>query len=261
MSAMSAMKLPLLSAMILVSAVSPLMANDWRIVREAERQDNGLTYRQVALRSDSDGAANLQLIWFSPREFEFKVVSNQEQRFTEIKDAVLAINGIAGVNGGYFHDDLTPVGLVIAGGRMVHKGERAKLISGIFCVRDGTPSIVRSSSFQGVKGVEEALQCGPFLVERTRPVPGLNAVRQAARTFVFRTSLGRWGIGICHGPTLAAQASMLALANLLPGQRIETALNLDGGPSTGFYLRMSDEEVVASPWSIVSNFLVVASRK
>ena len=85
--------------------------------------------------------------------------------------------------------------------------------------------------------MREALQAGPFLVERNRPVTGLNADKSAARTVVFQDARGRSGFLIAKSTTLAETAEILSTPAIFPEGKIVRALNLDGGSSTALWVR------------------------
>ncbi len=80
------------------------------------------------------------------------------------------------------------------------------------------------------------MQCGPFLVEGDKTEPGLNNVRSARRTAVFTDGHRVWGLVSTSSLTLEELGAILADPALLPGGlKIERAINLDGGSSTGLW--------------------------
>jgi hypothetical protein len=141
---------------------------------------------------------------------------------------------------------------------MIHPLERGKLLSGVFFVRKQRPNLVRAQHFSNTVSVSDAIQCGPFLVERGNIVAGLDRARSAARTFVFLTRSNNWGVGICRSVTLAELAEVLTVSDLLPNGPIATALNLDGGSSTGFYLARGDQSISSPEWTTVGNYLLLS---
>jgi uncharacterized protein YigE (DUF2233 family) len=167
---------------------------------------------------------------------------------------------LAGINGGYFDAGGNPVGLLVSNGRMLHHLQRAKLLSGIFYVKNGRPSLDRIQEFPGIKGVQQAIQCGPFLVDRGRPVGGLNKDRVAARTFVFSCGSSVWGFGVCHSVTLEEMGAILAHTTMVPAHHIIRALNFDGGSSTTFYVRAGEQTIFSEGRPDVSNYLIVGPR-
>jgi len=139
----------------------------------------------------------------------------------------------------------------------VHPTRKAKLLSGIFFVRNGQPQFTRTSEFSGTRGVQQAIQCGPFLVDGGRTVDGLNYLRVAPRTFIFTCGPTVWGFGICRSVTLREMGDILAHTNIIPEHRIIRALNFDGGSSTALYLKLNGRAIFSEGRSAVSNYLVV----
>ena len=145
----------------------------------------------------------------------------------------------AGVNGGYFDPDFAPVGLLIADSRMISPLRRARLISGILSVVNGRVRIQRATEYSPKGKPTQAIQCGPFLVDRGAKVTGLENSRRARRTFAA-VSGTRFAIGVCSAVSLAELSRILTSGNIAPDFKVDRALNLDGGSSTAFWCRRSD---------------------
>ena len=181
-------------------------------------------------------------------------------KFEACETLVESRGSFGGINGGYFEANLDPIGLLISNDRVVHPTRKAKLFSGIFFVRNGQPELARTSEFSGTRGVQQAIQCGPFLVDGGRTVDGLNYLRVAPRTFIFTCGPTMWGFGICRSVTLKEMGDILAHANVVPEHRIIRALNFDGGSSTALYLRPDGRTIFSEGRSVVSNYLVVQAK-
>ena len=233
-------------------------AAEWKVM-DRQESDTGSSQAFVIKASDGSDEAKIHAVTGRPPEIRFRVLNNGDRRFSSVQDAVSESEALAGVNGGYFQPDLTPVGLLISQGKVIHPLEKAKLLSGVFFVRKQKPALVRAQHFSDTAGVSDAIQCGPFLVESGNRISGLNNKRSAPRTFVFLTRAGEWGIGICRSVTLAKLSEILTIADLLPNGPITTALNLDGGASTGFYLARGDRSISSPEWTTVGSYLVLSS--
>ena len=207
----------------------------------------------------SNGAseAEVQVVYFAPADIQLEVVTNLDGKIQGVRDAVESRGSFGGINGGYFEPNLDPIGLLISNNRVVYPTRKAKLLSGIFFVRNGRPELTRTSEFSGTIGVQQAIQCGPFLVDGGRTVDGLNYLRVAPRTFIFTCGPTVWGFGICRSVTLKEMGDILARANVIPDHRIIRALNFDGGSSTALYLRLDGRAIFSEGRSTVSNYLVV----
>jgi exopolysaccharide biosynthesis protein len=247
------------SLLALLCFLPTTLFGEWRVLdRQPSEPVDGVPFG-LKLTDDAT-TANLLLIIFHPDRFTFRVVSNEEGRYGSVSDAATAIDAVAGINGGYFQLDGTPVGLLISDNRTIHPFGTAKLLSGVVFVRDGKPGIVRSSRFARLKNVSQAIQCGPFLVEEGRTLTGLNNGRSAARTFVFAGSSSVWGFGICRSVTLAEMGQILVVPGLLGRTSVISALNLDGGSSTQFWARSGDGAINSSSLALVSDYLLLVHK-
>jgi uncharacterized protein YigE (DUF2233 family) len=235
-----------------------IAAGGWKVI---DRKESNAGSCQAFAITVGNGSNNAKIYAVTGRasELRFRVLNNADRRFSNVKDAVSKSEALAGVNGGYFQPDLTPVGLLISQGKLVHPLQRAKLLSGVFYVRKQIPALVRVQHFSDMMAISDAIQCGPFLVEHGGTVSGLNNERGAPRTFVFLARAGNWGFGICRSVTLAELSEILTTANLLPNGPIATALNLDGGSSTGFYLAQGEQSIWSPEWTTVGNYLLLSS--
>ncbi|MBK1649983.1 phosphodiester glycosidase family protein [Rhabdochromatium marinum] len=226
-----------------------------------------LYYSQAAARRRSDQqSVEAHLAFFHSRAFRLAVVDLPPERPEEDAriDVALRAAGLpAGVNGGFFHADRRPVGLVIANGRWINHLERAKLLSGVLYSDAQGNYLLRRAAFRDHAGIRALLQTGPYLVERGRQVRGLSNTATARRTFAATDWRGHWVLGMTRNPvTLADLADCLATPGSLTHWPIERAINLDGGSSSGFFFDRTPEQaaVVQHPWKPVRNLLGIAPR-
>ena len=143
-------------------------------------------------------------------------------------------NCVAGVNGGYFDPNFAPLGLRIIDGKVTSRLTRGRLMSGVLA-SNGSVQILRLAEFSLSKKWSAAIEAGPFLVDHGQPVRGLEKMRSARRTFAAIASANRAALGYCPDATLADLAQMLIAR--LGDFKIQRALNLDGGSSTGLYFK------------------------
>ena len=104
-------------------------------------------------------------------------------------------------------------------------------------VVNGRVQIQRAAEYSPKAKPTAARQCGPFLVDGAKAVPGLNDTRAARRTFVASNGADQAAIGYSSHVTLAQLASILATPRVAADLKIQRALNLDGGSSSGFWFK------------------------
>lgn len=216
-------------------------------VRRAELTDNGVSARLTA-------------IVFTAKSYLLRVVDSRSPGNTKAASALQEAGCVAGVNGGYFQADYRPVGLMVAGGQEIHPFEQAKLLAGILTARGAKLEIVRSSKFSKSPDIREAVQCGPMLVEGEHPTTGLNSERSARRTIVATDGRGRWALIYLTSVTLADAARILTTPGALGDWVPSTALNLDGGSSSGLWAATSPAAVSLSEFGHVRNYIGIVPR-
>jgi len=209
---------------------------------------------------DGQMSATATAIVFNEKSHTLRVVDSPDPGHTKLAQILAAAGCIAGVNGGYFHGDYRPLGLVVADGHQLHAFEKAKLLSGILAIRTKRIEIVRSGNFVPGHDLRGAIQCGPMLVEDGAPVAGLNATRVARRTAVATDGRGRWALVYLTSVTLADTAKILLRPGLFGDWTPRTALNLDGGSSSGLWARASPVPVSRQEPGTVRNYLGVVAK-
>lgn len=229
-----------------------------------------LRHRVQTVRDDAAGkSATLHFLLPESGKTVFKVVDQggTDGRL-DLGSAMRGAGCVAGVNGGYFHPDFQPLGLVVSDGRVVHPIERAPLLSGVFLVgADGRPALLRAEEYRARAAKEkapprQALQAGPFLVDKGAPVAGLNATRAARRTVVLTDGAGRWALVSTSALTLAETGALLSRPGVVPdGLHVRRALNFDGGSSTGLWIAADPEPYYQREFSTVRNFLGIAPAR
>ncbi len=158
----------------------------------------------------------------------------------DIKKAFEQHNCVAGINGGYFGADKarTPLGMIRHQGRTLH----GRVLSGTFTVSgilyDTGKGVMLQRSKKlstPIAQMREAIQAGPFLLEKGKVVAGLNNKGHSPRSFIATDGKGLWCIGQSSPMTLEALAQWLQSEDFQKHFPARLALNLDGGSSSGFY--------------------------
>jgi uncharacterized protein YigE (DUF2233 family) len=230
----------------------------WALVENNPRTTpDGLNFTERRAQGDT-GEVTLWVVAFDPKAYTFAVMDNPEGTF-DLGSAAEKRGVLAGVNGGYFRPDRTPLGLVVRQGVELHPLEHARLLSGVLSVTPTAIAIQRTAAFKTSPSVREALQAGPFLVERGSPITGLEATKDAARTVIFQDAKGRAGFLIGKSASLAGMAEILATPGIFPEGKIVRALNLDGGTSTALWVR-GTPPFYTHEWKSVRDYLAIVPR-
>jgi Phosphodiester glycosidase len=221
---------------------------DWAILSSAsEPGRDGVLHRHVVLQNAvRRESATVDFAIFSAKSCTLRVLQN-EGGADSLGDMMRHEKCLAGVNGGYFDENFAPIGLRIANGQMIVPLQRARLITGALIASSRGVQIVRAREFSGRPGVTAAVQCGPFLIDGTAPIGGLNGSHLARRTFAATTTSSRALLGVCSEISLAELSKILATTWFADDLKIERALNLDGGSSSGFWFAQENGSAFSIP--------------
>jgi exopolysaccharide biosynthesis protein len=247
---------------LLVLLLATVVRGEWTVApSQTERSATpGIEHRRIMLtESESNERATLDLALFSMKSATLRVIDNPSG-----EDNLAAVmrreNCLAGVNGGYFDPENKPVGLLISDGKVMAPLRKARLLSGVIIVANGRLQLLRVAEYSPKRKATAALQCGPFLVDRGQPVPGLNDTRPARRTFIVAGGSDRAAIGSCSGVTLAQLGKILATPEVAPDLKAQRALNLDGGSSSAFWFAGERTPLSISEQKTVRDFVAVVPK-
>ncbi len=268
--------LPRLSALlVLASSLSHGTArSDWRIEDQSPAQDPAAPFvheRKIVRRDGETGRATerrVDLVWFHASTHTFAVVDNGPSgatRYAGLAEAMRANGALAGCNGGFFHPDLSPSGLMISGGEKTGRFGQGALLSGVLLSSGRrNPYLLRRGEYDAeTYRATDLVQSGPFLVDQGATVRGLSPESSRRRTFVLHDG-GQWfALGLSDPFTLAELGEVLARKDFSPSRRIHRALNLDGGTSSGLYLDRGSlgAALAVEPSKTVRNFVAIVPRQ
>ena len=220
---------------------------EWTITSaESEAGSTGVVHRHVLLENATDGGhATFELAIFSGKSCALRIIDNPEGE--RLASMMKRENYVCGVNGGYFDEEFKPIGLRIVNSQMLTPLKRARLITGVLLASPRGVQIVRAREFSQHQKIEAAIQCGPFLVDRSQRVGGLNNSQHARRTFVATETNERALLGFCSEVSLAELANILATTPIAADLKIQRAINLDGGSSSALWFARENGSVFSVP--------------
>lgn len=252
-----------LAALLLLFLSAPLAGAEWRVI-STETQGKGAAGVVHLVTQAEDVAtgdkATLHLAVLPTKTATLRVIDDAEDAHGDLAETMVREKCIAGVNGGYFDPQYAPVGLLISDGRIVAPQRKARLLSGVVSAANGRVQIQRAAEFSAKIKPMAARQCGPFLLERGTAIAGLNNTRAARRTFVATGGADRAAIGYCSYVTLAQLGSLLATPGVAADLKIQRALNLDGGSSSGFWFTDGSKPFSVSEQKTVRDYLAIVPR-
>lgn len=256
--------LPHLLAALLLWSTGEARA-EWKLAstETAPSPGDGVTHSvQKVTEVGGSAEATLHVVSFEAATYRLRMIDQGPTGRESLAQGMQRTGCLAGVNGGYFHPDFEPVGMLVSDGKVIRGPQRAKLLSGAVVVTQHHLKLLRSTDPLPGKNALDALQSGPFLVEGGKAVTGLNAVRSARRTAVTTNGKGRWSLVSATSLTLAELGAILADPALMPiGSKVDRALNLDGGSSTALWVRQPGSTPFSlGEFGIVRDFVGIVPR-
>ena len=249
-----------LRAALLFLAVAATAHAEWSILSaNSEPGHAGILHQHVLLENASAGErAVIDLAIFSTKSCTLRVIQNEDDA-SNLAGAMTRGKCLAGVNGGYFDSNYAPIGLLIVDGKVFSPLQRARLLGGVLMASSRGVQIVRAGEYSRRPNPHAAIQCGPFLVDLGQRVRGLEATREARRTFAAIDRDGHAGLGFCSEISLAQLSAILAGG--VSDFKIDRALNLDGGSSSAFWFARKDGSAFSIPeQKTVRDFVAVVAR-
>jgi hypothetical protein len=219
---------------------------EWKIISaESEPGREGMEHRRVLVEDAGTAQRAVDLAIFSRKSCALQVIDNPdgESLGTVMKREKFP----CGVNGGYFDTDFNPIGLRVTDAKTSSPFRRARLITGILLQSSRGIDIIRVIELSHAKKIAAAIQSGPFLVEASERVRGLNDSQRARRTFAGIASGDRAFIGVSAEVSLSDLSNILAATAVAGDYKIQRAINLDGGSSTAFWFGRENGSALSIP--------------
>jgi uncharacterized protein YigE (DUF2233 family) len=224
----------------------------WRAIQP------GLEYRELDVMVDQR-RDRLRLARVDPQLLRLRVVYNPAQP-RRVGDWLAQERALLAVNGGYFDPNNQALGLLIHEG--VRSGQAYQGFGGMLAISEAGVRMRWNVSEPYVPGepLTSALQNFPMLVlPGGAPNTGIDDNLQLApRTAVGQDRQGRIVFVVSPGAvfTLTGLGQWLAASDL----DLDTALNLDGGSSSGLLLRSGPQRMGIDSWVEVPDAIVVETR-
>lgn len=178
------------------------------------------------------------------------------------------------MNAGYFTPERRATGLLVSAGQTLSPfiPQAGAAGSGVLVLEGGQVRLLERDAVKdrSFAGAGLAIQAGPRIIEEGG-LPGIRSDngRHANRSFIGRDRSGRLALGVSYHPRRGTGLSLYelqrvltqTLASLDPALRLDAALNLDGGPSTGLRCRLTSPAILLPEGSSVLSLLAIALQQ
>lgn len=224
---------------------------------EVTRQAFGSGIELVRANMATSTAGQLWLFGFDQDQYRFFFASTgTRMRMREWRD--LYPQTVAGINGVYFMEDLTPSGLFVGEGVK----QTARLFdadkSGLISVHEKMDILDTASSGVRVAQIKGGAQTYPILIKDGKEMLTRDTGKEARRSWVGTDRDGRVWLGVLSDGEVSLYALMKRLMEM--GIAWDMVVNLDGGPSTGIFVKGEEGDVLKETLGGVPNVLLVERK-
>lgn len=231
--------------------------------RSPEAHDQGwqqvapaMELRTLRLRAGTT-TGEVTVVRFDPTAYQLRVKYDVQHPGT-IREWFEALQPLAVINGGYFDAQGRPTALVIFDG--TRRGVSYEGFGGMVVINAQGQFELRSLSqqpFDAHEPLQQAMQSAPMLIQPGGQLAAIedDDVDRSRRSVIARDRAGRVLLIVSRSPTFTLRE--LAQALHTSDLELDAALNLDGGRSTGLYLRTERASVAIDSYDRVPLVLVV----
>ncbi|MEN9558150.1 MAG: hypothetical protein RL141_519 [Candidatus Parcubacteria bacterium] len=237
----------------------PLVAEPVATETHLERKSLDGDIEHVSYSFSTTTRAHLELYGFSQEAYQFRLAAADEAKSLAAWRDASEPTVVAGINGMYFLEDFSPAGFLVTEGeeQRDHPFDWDK--SALLTIADNGALAIRATTQEPTDLAEltHAAQSYPLLVLNGTANLSEDSGKVARRSIVGTDTDGRVWIGV----VLEGNISLYQLSQVLmkTGISWKNVLNLDGGPSSGLFLRGADE-VFFSPFTAIPSVLFVEKR-
>jgi len=211
---------------------------------------SGLSYRHfkilLAHSQAKDSPKDFLVVRIDPKKFQFTIhQSESKEQASSIQAIHKEENALLSFNGAFFDKDFKPLGLLVHHGDLLFKLSSSQLMNGVFTIgskRDA--KLFKAQGFLLPENTQFALQNGPILLDENGEIQiAQDTGKKASRTILALDKEGNIVLIIVKQSLLNSEnmVSLYEIAHALKESELvefglHSALNLDGGPSTGVAL-------------------------
>lgn len=241
---------------LIIATASVATPTYWRILKP------GIEYTRLSVLSGFHvGYIHALKIDLSQYKLQLAIAEDDRNQIETVRDLTINNKGIIGVNGGFFSQELKPLGLRITDSRQRNPLKFTPWW-GVFYIAKQQPYIVSLREFKPSREIQFAIQSGPRLVSNNK-IPTSLKPGTDSRTAIGISKDNKVVLVVTENLSLTTKqfAQILNAKQGEGGLECKSALNLDGGSSTQLYVGINNFSLDVSGYSAVTDAILVISRE
>jgi exopolysaccharide biosynthesis protein len=217
---------------------------------------SGVEIRREMWKGASGNSDTVTITRFDPKKVKISIGYQPETPLT-LKAWMKQTKAIAVINGGFFNSQNQATALLVTNGQAY--GTSYQDCCGMFSVDSQGQATIQSLADQpydpNTQQLEQAVQCRPMLIENSKRTQFEETADSSPRSIIAMDTQGRLLFIVSPSPafSLDETADLLQQSDL----QLKTALNLDGGSSTGLYFNSGGQQVSLDPVSALPIVIIV----
>ncbi len=216
----------------------------------------GVEIRREQWKGPSGNQDTITITRFDPKKVQFSVGYQPTNPLT-LKDWMKQTNALAVINGGYFDQHNQATALIVSNGQA--SGESYVSTGGMFAVNTQGQASIQALSDQpydpSTEQLQQATQSRPMLIENGKRTQFEETADFSPRTVIAMDTQGR--LLFIVSPSAAFSIDEMADLLVQSDLSLKTALNLDGGSSTGLYFKSGSQKVSLDPVTALPIVIIV----
>lgn len=257
---------------ILFLFISPAISaeKNFHLIEKKELPKQLGTFREIALTAPDAANGIIYAVTLNQNyHSELYLHDSQNQFFADYLDSLSQDHEfIVGINGGFYQPDFTPVGLFIYKGKKIKPLVHNSLLKSCVIINNAD-KIQLETDLSACNRATNAMQTGPLLIDNGKVNTKLQEIKNKSESIKnFFDPHKRTALAVTTNNDVimltTSQFTLIDLANFLQNNpdafgvtQIQTAVNLDGGSSTGMYIRFPEEPFYLHELKHVKTFIFV----
>lgn len=216
----------------------------------------GVDIRREQWKGASGNTDTVTITRFDPTKVKISI-GYQPGNPQPLKTWMKQTKAIAVINGGFFDEQDVATALIISNGQTY--GASYQGCCGMFSVDNQGQVAIQSLAAQpydpNTQQLEQATQCRPVLIINGKRTQFQETAESSPRSIIAMDTQGRllFIVSPSAAFSLDETADLLQQSDL----QLKTALNLDGGSSTGLYFNSGNQQVSLDPVSPLPIVIIV----
>src|SRR5579872_2356299 len=264
------MKIASIFIFALLTSIAFSAEKNFKITTEKELPNQLGIFREIEFTTSEDQTGTIYAAILNQRyHARLHLYENKIQWFADYLDALsLHHDFIIGINGGFYQTDFTPLGLFIYQGKTIKPLIRSSLLKSCVAIDKNNKILLETDLTQCIK-VDNAIQTGPLLIQDGKVNTQLQDMQKKSKSMEdFFSPHKRTLLALTNENQLlmitTSSLSLIDTANFLQNNpdafgvlKIKIAVNLDGGSSTGMFIRFPDGPFYYHELKHVKTFIFV----